>query len=367
MTDSAIAVEGLSLTLGAFALRDVSLEVAAGEILVLLGPNGAGKSVIVETIAGFHRPRTGRIVISGRDATRLPPERRSVGLVFQNFSLFPHLSVVQNVAIGVRRDTKPTHDDMAVPLGNVPALLHYFSIAHLADRKPRDLSAGERQRASLARAFATRPDLLLFDEPFSALDAVTREQLRPDLGRIVRDAGIPTIFVTHDPIDARVLADRIAVINQGMVIQQGAAAEIFERPRDAFVAAFVGVENMLTGHVEGGSGDYARVVVADRIIHSRRSPDDWNGRRVVVCIRAENVKLHLGEPGSTNQTAGSNRLPGRIATVTNLGPLTKVIVDCGFALAAYVMSGEIRAGGFVPDAAVEAAIDAGAVHLALEA
>jgi ABC-type Fe3+/spermidine/putrescine transport system ATPase subunit len=151
------------------------------------------------------------------------------------------------------------------------------------------------------------------------------------------------------------------------VIQHGPAAEIFERPRDAFVAAFVGFENVLTGRVEDRSGDYVRIAVADRIIHSRRPSDDWNGRRVAVCIRAENVKLHLGEPGPADQAAGSKRLRGRIAAVTNLGPLTKVIVDCGFTLAAYVMSGEIRGCGFVPNTAVEAAIDAEAVHLALEA
>ena len=271
MSGPAVSVEGLSLALGGFALRDVTLEVATGGVLVLLGPNGAGKSVTVETIAGFHRPTTGRIVINGREVTRLPPEHRRVSLVFQNFGLFPHLSVAQNVAIGMRRQTEALRGNSRVPLGDPPALLAYFSIAHLADRKPCNLSAGERQRASLARALATRPNLLLFDEPFSALDALTHEQLRHDLDHFVREAGIPAIFVTHDHIDARVLADRIAVIKDGMIVQQGTTAEVFERPHDAFVAAFVGFENVLTGEVTGGAGDGIRVAIASRVIYSRTS------------------------------------------------------------------------------------------------
>jgi molybdate/tungstate transport system ATP-binding protein len=366
MTGPAIAVEGLSLTLGAFALREVSLAVREGEILVLLGPNGAGKSVTIETIAGFHRPRTGRIAIRGRDVTRLPPERRRVGLVFQDFGLFPHLSVAQNVAIGLRRHAEPFRGETPVPLGDVPALLAYFAIAHLADRKPQGLSAGEQQRTSLARALATRPDLLLFDEPFSALDAPTHDQLRRDLDHFVRDAGIPAIFVTHDPVDARVLADRIAVINQGTTIQEGTAAEVFERPCNAFVAAFVGVENILAGRIVGRDGDHARIAVGDRVLYSRSSAGERCGQRVAVCIRAEDVKLHLGGPRAIEDAAGSNRLPGRIVAVTNLGPLTKVSLDCGgFELAAYVMSGRGRDSGLVPGAEAQAEFDAASVHVAL--
>ncbi len=367
MTGHAVAVDGLSLTLGAFALRDLSLAVAAGEILVLLGPNGAGKSVTIETIAGFHRPRAGRIAIGGRDVTHLPPERRRVGLVFQNFGLFPHLSVAQNVAIGTRRHAGPLHARTPVPLGDVPALLAYFAIAHLADRKPRDLSAGEQQRASLARALATRPDLLMFDEPFSALDAPTHDQLRRDLDHFVRAAGIPAIFVTHDPIDARVLADRIAVINAGAAVQQGTVAEVFERPRNAFVAAFVGVENVLAGYIEGRAGDHVRIAVAGRIIHSRSAAGEPIGQRVVVCIRAEDVKLHLGRPKATDDAAGCNRLPGRIVALADLGPLTRVSLDCGVALAAYVMSRQVRECGFIPGADAHVEIDPAAVHVAREA
>jgi ABC-type Fe3+/spermidine/putrescine transport system ATPase subunit len=367
MSEPAVTVEGLSLRLGAFALRDLGITLAIGEVLVLLGPNGAGKSVTLETIAGFHRPSAGRIVIGGRDVTNLPPERRRIGLVFQNFSLFPHLTVEENVAIGLRRHTEPPQGGMRVPLGDVPALLSYFAILPLANRTPGDLSAGEQQRVSLARAFATCPDLLLFDEPFSALDARTRDQLRLDLAYFMRNAGIPAIFVTHDHTDALALADKIAVINEGRVVQEGTAADVFERPHDAFVARFVGVENVLSGRIAGGIGDRVRIAVADRIIFARSSTEDMSGEPVVACIRAENVTLRLGEAQPTDAAADVNRLPGRIAALTNLGPLTKVSLDCGFELAAYVMSREVRAGGYLVGAAAEAEFDVASVHLARDA
>ncbi|HTT78451.1 MAG TPA: ATP-binding cassette domain-containing protein, partial [Stellaceae bacterium] len=170
----AAAVEGASLRLGDFALRDLDLALGRGEILVLLGPNGAGKSVSLEMIAGFHRPQRGRILVAGDDVTRLPPERRGIGLVVQDFGLFPHLTVAANVAFG-----RPGVD--------IAALLKQVGIGHLAARRPGNLSAGERQRTALARALAIRPLLFLFDEPFSALDARTRTGLRDELKSFLRD------------------------------------------------------------------------------------------------------------------------------------------------------------------------------------
>ncbi|HEV2335134.1 MAG TPA: ABC transporter ATP-binding protein, partial [Stellaceae bacterium] len=319
-----------------------------------------------ETIAGFHRPSAGRIVIGGRDVTNLPPERRRVGLVFQNFSLFPHLTVRENVAIGLRRRPEPLPGGARVPIGDVSDLLGYFGVLPLANRKPGSLSAGEQQRVSLARAFATCPDLLLFDEPFSALDAKTREQLRLDLANFVRSAGIPAIFVTHDYTDALALADRLAVINEGRIVQEDSAADVFERPVNAFVARFVGFENVLSGRIECRIGDVLRIAVADRIIYARCSAEDRIGEAVVACIRAENVTLRLAGTQPTNDAPGVNRLPGRIAAITNLGPLTKVSLDCGFELAAYVMSREVRGGGYVVGVAAEAEFDAASVHLARE-
>ncbi|MGH7068042.1 MAG: ABC transporter ATP-binding protein, partial [Acetobacteraceae bacterium] len=216
MKAPAIAVEDLSLQLGAFALNHVRLAVAPGEILALLGPNGAGKSTTLETIAGFHRPREGRILIAGRDVTLLPPERRDVGLVFQNYGLFPHLTVAANVAFSLGAKGAP-HARRAAP--EIRRLLARFGIEHLAHRYPHDLSPGEKQRTALARALVREPELFLFDEPFAALDARTREGLRDELGAFLRDAGIPAIFVTHDQADATVLADRVAIMNCGAIAQ----------------------------------------------------------------------------------------------------------------------------------------------------
>jgi molybdate/tungstate transport system ATP-binding protein len=358
-----VAIENLSVRLGAFALRDVSLTVSAGEILVLLGPNGAGKSVTLETIAGFHRPQMGRIVVAGRNITGLPPEHRRIGLVFQNFGLFPHLSVAQNVAIAVRRTDTPERPSTPVPLGDAAALLSYFAIAHLAHRRPKDLSAGERQRTSLARAFAARPHLLLFDEPFSALDALTRDKLRRDLAAFVRGARIPAIFVTHDPTEARVLADRAAVIANGELLQHGTAADIFERPGTDVVAHLVGCENVLRGEVAITGATRAAVTVGNGTVWARMSGGFERGQRVVVCIRAEDVMLHPVAPVPDEDAGLTNRYRGRIVALTNLGPLTNVALDCGFPLCAYVMTRQLRhaecsIGG---DALVE--IKPGCVHV----
>jgi molybdate/tungstate transport system ATP-binding protein len=352
MSGAEIAVENLCLRFGTFALSDVDLHLAAGEILVLLGPNGAGKSVTLETIAGFHRPDRGRIVIGGRDITGLPPEHRHVGLVFQNFGLFPHLSVARNVAIGTRARASSSRDD-------APALMAYFDIAHLAARRPRDLSAGERQRVSLARAFANRPDLFLFDEPFSALDARTRDQLRQDLNHFMRAAGVPAIFVTHDHTDARALADRIAIINGGALVQTGTPAEIFDRPVNAFVAEFVGVENILAASSEGRSGDGVRVAIGSHVLYAKTAADIRDGQAVVLCIRAEDIALKRRE----QLPSSINHLPARIIAATNLGALTKVIVDCGFELAAYVLSRQVRDAGLAPGGMVLAEVEPASIHV----
>lgn len=250
-----IAVEALSLTLGAFRLDNIDFAVSGSEVLVVLGPNGSGKSVTLETIAGFHRPDRGRVLIGGRDVTALPPERRNIGFVVQNFGLFPHLNVERNVAIALRRGSgRAAADKALLPQGDTAALLAYFGVAHLARRAPSDLSPGEKQRVALARALAGAPDVFLFDEPFSALDAQTREELRGELRSFLRALAIPAIFVTHDRADALTLADTVVVLRDGVVMQSGQSAEIFQRPKNSFVARFVGVENILDGRVAAVSG-----------------------------------------------------------------------------------------------------------------
>lgn len=360
MTQNRAALEGVSVRLGGFCLANIDLSVAPGQILAILGPNGAGKSVTLETIAGFHRPRTGRIVVGGRDVTDLPPERRRVGLLFQNFGLFPHLSVAANVALGfgVRRSRAARRHDPALA-----PLLARFAIGHLADRLPDALSPGEKQRAALARALAMQPDLFMFDEPFSALDARTRETLREELRGFLGETRIPAIFVTHDSMDAAVLADQVAIMDHGAIVQAGPTAEVFQAPASAFVADFVGVENRLAGRMIGKTGDRWQVAVGDRLIQARG--DRFAGGTaadVVVCIRGEDVVLRgagIGQSGG----AMLNRLTMRVVRMTGLGALCKVALDGDFPLIAYLTRRDAGLLGLTPGGEAIVEIDPEAIHL----
>jgi molybdate/tungstate transport system ATP-binding protein len=338
---AAVSVECAALRLGTFRLRDLDLRLDRGEILCVLGPNGAGKSVSLEMIAGFHRPQRGRIAIGGRDVTLLPPERRRVGLVVQDFGLFPHLNVARNLGFGRQG-------------ADLAALLARFGIAHLAERMPHALSVGEKQRVALARALATRPDLFLFDEPFSALDARGREGLREELGSFLRGAAIAAIFVTHDPREACLLADRVAVMRDGAIVQAGSVEAVFRRPADEWIAKFVGVDNILAGRIVALSAAGCRVAVGAATLAAAAA---IRGGEVVACIRADEVELFApGEPAP-------GRLPGRVTAIADLGGLRRVTIDCGFRLNALVTSRRIRELGLCPGAAIAAEIDPEAVHL----
>jgi molybdate/tungstate transport system ATP-binding protein len=345
MSGGGFAARNLSLRLGSFALRDVSLAVAPGEILVLLGPNGAGKSVTLETIAGFHRLEAGRIAIAGRDITGLPSEKRRVAFVVQNFALFPHLTVAENVALGGGD-------------ADVAALLQRFGIAHLARSRPEPLSPGEKQRAALARALASRPDLYLFDEPFAALDAATADGLRDELGDFLRRTGAPALFVTHDRADALALGDRIAVIDGGAIQQQGPSEDVFARPASLAIARFLGIENLLEGRVEEIGGG-VRVAVGGTVIEGARSDATLaRGDGVTLLIRAENVRLLPPQ-----EEPRRNRFRARVADLRRSGPLWKVALDCGFPLVAYALHQTIEACALAPGATVDAEIDARTVHV----
>ncbi len=350
MSVSGLVVRQVSLRLGAFALREVSFAVPAGEILVLLGANGAGKSVCLETIAGFHRTDTGRICIAGRDVTRLAPEQRRVAFMVQDFGLFPHLSVAENVAIGA--EGTGNRADAA-------ALLARFGIAHLAQAHPVHLSPGEKQRAALARAMASRPSVYLFDEPFAALDAATAEPLSHELATFARGSGAPAVFVTHDRIEALSLADRVAVIENGAIRQHGPAAEVFARPGSIAIARLLGIENLLSGCVAAETHDAFCIRVGSTGIEAAK-----NGtllvppQPVTLVVRAENV--HLLPPQSPG---APNRLRARVVDLRRSGPLWRVSLDCGFSLLAYALPQTARALALAPGSSVDAEIDAAAIHL----
>ncbi len=359
-----VAVEALTLSLGAFRLQKLDFAVTRGEIVVLLGPNGSGKSVTLETIAGFHRPETGRVLIGGRDVTALPPEQRKVGFVVQNFGLFPHLSVAQNVAIARRGgpillpggESAPAHGDAA-------ALLDYFGIAQLAQRAPQDLSPGEKQRVALARALAGAPDLFLFDEPFAALDAQTREQLREELLSFLRKLSIPAVFVTHDRSDAMVLADRIVVLRDGAAMQSGAAAEVFQKPENSFVARFVGFENLVPASLNELSEGIATLAVGECVL--RAAAPAHRGAipsSVMLAVRAEDVTLTVPQSGAAT-ARHTNRLIGRVIGLCHAGPLVTVSIDCGFRLKAYLLAPQLRDLKLEVGDPIAAAIAPESIHL----
>jgi len=350
MSAAGLEARDLTLQLGSFALRGASIAVEPGEALALLGPNGAGKSVCLEAIAGFHRITSGNINIAGRDVTALPPERRHIGFVVQNFGLFPHLSVVENVGLG--RRARGNRLDVA-------ALLKRFGIAHLAAARPTYLSPGEKQRVALARALASRPDLFLFDEPFTALDATTASALRDELSGFLRHSGLPAVFVTHDRSEARALADRVAIIEAGAIQQRGRAAEVFDHPATVAIARFLGIENLLEGRIAAIEEERIRVNVGKGTIEATRADIAIApGQPVTLCIRAENI--HLLPPQSQ---AHLRIIAARVVAVRPTGPLNTVTLDCGFPLIAYALPQTARACGLAPGGCVCAEIDPASVHV----
>jgi molybdate transport system ATP-binding protein len=283
--------------------------------------------------------------------TLLPPERRRVGLVFQNFALFPHLTAGRNIAFG---RVNGAGRDLA-------RLAAHLGVAGLARRYPQELSPGEKQRVALARALATEPELFLFDEPFSAIDTPTRDALREELGAFLREEGVPAIFVTHDRTDALALADRVAVMHSGRIVQSGPAAEVFAKPRDALVAGLVGVENVLSGRAAATGNHGVRVAVAGRLLMAPAALAEA-ASDCAVCIRAEDIALRTGEAAPASRCV--NRLEGRIAAITSLGAVSRVAFDCGFPLVIHLARREVRDRGLAVGMYAVAEIEPEAIHLA---
>jgi sulfate transport system ATP-binding protein len=240
-----ITIQGVSRHFGDFtALDEVSVEIPSGSLTALLGPSGSGKSTLLRVIAGLERPDAGTVEIDGRDATSLPPQRRGVGFVFQHYAAFKHMTVRENVAFGLKVARRPKAEIRA----RVEELLELVQLPGLADRYPSQLSGGQRQRMALARALAVEPQVLLLDEPFGALDARVRKELRAWLRRLHDEVHVTTVFVTHDQEEAMEVADRIVVMNAGRVEQVGGPRDLYEHPANAFVMGFVGPVTQLGDH-----------------------------------------------------------------------------------------------------------------------
>jgi putative spermidine/putrescine transport system ATP-binding protein len=306
---ASVELEHLVRRYGDFlAVDDLSLTVEDGEFLILLGPSGCGKTTTLRLLAGFIEATSGRMRIGGRDVTQEPPYRRNLGLVFQNYALFPHLTVFENVAFGLRRRNVPAAE-IASRVAEALALVRLD--AH-GQRMPRQLSGGQQQRVAIARALVIRPDVLLLDEPLSNLDAKLRLEVRQELRRLQRTLGMTTIMVTHDQDEAMSLGDRLVVMNAGRVQQTGKPTEIYEKPANRFVASFIGRANLIPGRSDGANG---RFVAASGL--TLACAQAGNGGNLLM-VRPERVALSAGRP------SGENVIAAKVEEAAFMGPFQEV-------------------------------------------
>ena len=324
MTTEAIAVQvdGVSKRFShrvkgeVYAARDVRLAVAAGEFVTLLGPSGCGKTTTLRMIAGFEQPDEGRIRFGGDDVTRLPANQRNIGFVFQNYALFPHLSVFENVAYGLQVRGQPSAD-VSKSVGDVLALVGLAGYEH---QFPAQLSGGEQQRVALARAIVIRPRVLLFDEPLSNLDAKLRVQMRTEIRDLQRRLAITTIYVTHDQEEAMAVSDRIAVMNRGAIVQEGSAEDLYHRPTSEFVATFVGRVNLVTGKVVDRKGDVVSVAALGTTLAARLG-------RANVRV-GDPTKLVLRPEAIVFVRESAEALPAHVTARTFLGEKVEYVLQC---------------------------------------
>ncbi|WP_119287318.1 ABC transporter ATP-binding protein [Azohydromonas sediminis] len=284
------------------AVNHVSLDVAKGEIFALLGSSGCGKSTLLRMLAGFEKPTSGRIVLAGRDLATLPPYERPMNMMFQSYALFPHLTVWDNIAFGLRREGMPK----ARIAERVEAMLKLVQLERFAQRKPHQLSGGQQQRVALARSLAKQPQLLLLDEPLGALDKKLREQTQIELVNIIESVGVTCVMVTHDQEEAMTMASRIAIMSEGRFLQVGAPSEIYETPTSRFVADFIGNVNLMDGSVIVDEPDHVVIDCADCKHYVGHGITGTKGMAVSVALRPEKIHLSRRKPADEfNSVAGT--------------------------------------------------------------
>ena len=324
-----LVIDDLEIILGGeTVIRIPRLEVKKGDYLVIMGPTGAGKTVLLETIAGFHRPRRGKITLEGKDITALPPNKRDMAMVYQDFMLFPHMSVRRNIEYPLRARGEKRY-------GEVERIAEILEISHLLDRMPKTLSGGEKQRVAIARAIITRPKMLLMDEPFGSLDRKSRERARAVVKKAIEEYGATVIHITHDLETALALGKRIAVMHRGELLQVGEVDEILSRPNPEFVASFFD-SNILSGVAMGRRDGLTVIRVGSREIYTS---DPAEGK-VHISIRPESIILSRGEIESSMR----NGLRGKVVGMEPRGTVVRITVDFGdFSLVSVLTPNAIHA------------------------
>ncbi|WP_024357682.1 ABC transporter ATP-binding protein [Leucobacter chironomi] len=344
MADNSLATSGADLELvgiqkrypGFTAVENLDLKIPAGSFFALLGPSGCGKTTTLRMVAGLEDPTEGKILIGGKDMTSLKPHKRQVNTVFQSYALFPHMSILENVAFGLRRRK------VGDPVAKAHEALKLVELDHVADRKPAQLSGGQQQRVALARAIVNRPALLLLDEPLGALDLKLRRQMQQELKQIQQEVGLTFLHVTHDQEEAMTMADTVAVMNKGRIEQMGAPEELYELPRTVFVANFLGKSNLFAVDVVDGTDTAIHTDLLGTRITVPRTRTERDSGAITIGVRPEKLRLHREAP---SDVAGKNVLgPGRITDVSFIGVSTEYTVEVPGAGAVEVFSQNVEAG-----------------------
>ncbi len=306
---------------GVEALRSISQNIESGELFTLLGPSGCGKTTLLRTIAGFYNQDGGHIYIEEKLVDNVPAYARDTGMVFQNYAVFPHMTVFENVAFGLK-NRKVSSAEIK------KKVFHILKMARLSgyeDRTPDQLSGGQQQRVGLARAMVIEPKVLLMDEPLSNLDAKLRVEMREEIRDIQRELGITTIYVTHDQEEALVISDRIAVMESGTIHQVGTGWEVYKNPSDVFVSSFVGETNFLEGKITRVVGETIDIFVGDQLIRARTPVNNSGIKDIRISVRPEDISLT--EKGK--KTGDSTIIAGKVEKSTFTGPLVKYSINCG--------------------------------------
>jgi spermidine/putrescine transport system ATP-binding protein len=338
-----VRLESVTKRFGDFvAVDDMSLEIPPGEFFSLLGPSGCGKTTTLRMIGGFEEVTEGKIFLGDTEVTDLPPFKRATNTVFQSYALFPHLSVFENIAFGLRRRGTPTKEIRH----QVAFMLKLVELPGYEERRPSQLSGGQQQRVALARALVNNPQVLLLDEPLGALDLKLRKQMQIELKRIQSEIGITFIFVTHDQEEAMTMSDRIAVMRQGRIEQLGAPEELYERPATEFVAGFLGVSNLLDGEVASRDGRYADVRLADGTM-LRAPASALNGEtKVRLGVRPEKLRvIAIGDDSAPGFDGESNVIEGNVLDASYIGVSTQYLVKTADGHTLTVYAQNLETGG----------------------